>query len=169
MEGSLEAFSGFRAALGAYYVLAIMSITPSAEGYLICPPCSIICMQQELRRCGMKGGSSVAYSLLAGTTLRRVSRKPLQELLRGADMTKPVLLYWNHQPRVSESAEKRRGPATFWPYARGPAFPGRAACSADGRIPRQLRTGARTAISVLSSVPARAYGASPCAWAARRK
>jgi predicted MPP superfamily phosphohydrolase len=104
MEGSLEAFSGFRAALGAYYVLGNHEYYAERRGIL-----DLSALFDDLYAAGITplrdervlvGG----IQLVGRNDVTAGSRKPLQELLRGADMTKPVFIL-DHQPRVSESAE----------------------------------------------------------------
>ena len=104
MERSLEAFSGFRAALGTYYVPGNHEYYAERRGIL-----DLSALFDDLYAAGITPLRDERV-LLGGIQLvgrddaTASSRKPLQELLRGADMTKPVLIL-DHQPLISESAE----------------------------------------------------------------
>lgn len=104
MEKSIEAFSGFRASLGAYYVPGNHEYYAQRRGIL-----DISTLFDNLYAVGITPLRdemvSVGGLLLVGRDDATASaRKPLQELLRGADMTKPVLIM-DHQPLISESSQ----------------------------------------------------------------
>ena len=104
MERSLEAFSNFRAALGTYYVLGNHEYYAVRRGIL-----DLSALYDNLYAAGitpLRDDRVLAGGILlvGRDDATASSRKPLQELLRGADMTKPVLVL-DHQPRILESAQ----------------------------------------------------------------
>lgn len=104
MEQSLEAFSGFRATFGTYYVPGNHEYYAERRGLL-----DISALFDNLYAAGvtplrderiLAGG----MQLVGRDDATSSARKPLQELLRGADMTKPVLVL-DHQPLISEASQ----------------------------------------------------------------
>ncbi len=103
LEQSLEAFSGFRAAIGTYYVPGNHEYYAERRRILDMPA-----LYDNLYAVGITplrdervlvGG----LVLIGRDDATANSNKPLQELLQGVDMNKAVLVL-DHQPRVAESS-----------------------------------------------------------------
>ncbi len=106
IEQSLEAFRTLRATYGVYYVPGNHEYNAQRRGVL-----DMRVLSDELNSAGvapMKDeavGIGGLFTLVGRDDATVSSRKPLSELLRGVDLSKPVIIL-DHQPRDVEEASQ---------------------------------------------------------------